>query len=156
MRNRVIAAGVVAALVLAVGVWWAARRAEQPRPPEGPPAVPVAPAPREVASEAARPPELFGTVEAVNRSNGAVYSFLVRSTTPNTAGWDSEQNAHHRKLDMPCWVLVREGAPVRRRGGGPVEIVVGQTVSAWCSGPMATTYPPGWGADAVVIEPADR
>jgi hypothetical protein len=147
-RNRVIASVVVAALLMAFGAWWGIRPPELVRPP-GPP--PLA-APAGVASEPLRPPELFGTIEAVHPG----VKFLVRSTRPNTPGWDSPQNEHHRKYDLKCWVLVREGLAIRRRDSGRVEVAVGQTVSAWCSGGMYTTNPPLWSADAVVIEPADR
>jgi hypothetical protein len=134
MRRKSLAVvAVVAVLLLAIGVWCAIRR-----------------------SEPTRPPELFGKVEAVRHSERGGTSFLVRSTEPNLSGWDSEQNAHHRAIDMPCWVSVRNGVQVRHRAGGPAEVAVGQTVSAWCSGPMAESMPPIRGGDFVVIEPDDR
>jgi hypothetical protein len=108
--------------------------------------------PDQLPGQPPRPPELFGTIEAVHPG----VKLLVRSARPNTPGWDSPQNEYHRRYDLPCWVLLRAGTSVHRRGGEPVEVVVGQTVSAWCSGPMYTTDPPGWGGDYVVIEPGDR
>jgi len=132
-RKRLIAVIVAAAVLVAALFWLTVRR-----------------------SEPSRPPEWFGKVVEVRNSAGSCTSFLIRFTTPNLAGWDSEQNAFHRKIDMPCWVAIRDGVTVLHRGGGVGELVVGQTVSAWCSGPMAESKPPIWDADFVVIEPDDR
>jgi len=102
-----------------------------------------------------RPPELFGVVEDVRPLNQGT-PFLLRSTRPNLAGWHSPQNEHHLKNGPLCVIIRREGLPIHRRGGGAAELKPGQTVSVWCSEPMYASDPPGWCADAVVIEPADR
>ena len=104
-RMRVVIGAAVLAAFGAGTVtgWFLATR--QPLPGTlAPPAVPG-----EVVGQPARPPELFGRVEAVRHSEQHGTAFLVRSTKPNSAGWDSEQNVHHRTIDMPCWVGVREG-----------------------------------------------
>jgi hypothetical protein len=133
-RKHILAvAALVGLLLAAAGGWWVYRQ-----------------------SEPSRPPELFGKVEAVRHSDYSGSQFLIRSTQPNRPGWDSAQNTYHRQTGLPCWVTVRDAVPVRQRGGGHGEVAVGQTVSVWCSGPMAASMPPIWGGDLVVIEPADR
>jgi hypothetical protein len=47
---------------------------------------------------------------------------------------------------------IRPEAKVSRRDGKPVIFKTGQIVSVWCSGPIADSKPPRWGADMVVIE----
>ena len=54
----------------------------------------------------------------------------------------------HLKARVKCM-------PIRGRKGETAEVAVGQTVSAWCSG-LILSDPPGWGADAVIVEAAGR
>jgi hypothetical protein len=132
-RKGLVAAIVVLLPLLAIGTWWVYCR-----------------------SEPLRPPELFGKVQAIRPADRGVVSFLVRSTQPNRPGWDSEQNAHHRKTDLRCWVRIRSTVLFPRREGGSGPLAVGDTVSVWCSGPMSASIPAIWGGQFVVIEPADR
>jgi hypothetical protein len=100
-----------------------------------------------------RAPELYGTVEQI-RGEGehSTPMFLIRCRQPDPGMPESEQNVHQRQYDLHVWVWVRNGTPVRRREGGAGQLAVGQTVSAWCSGPQMLTNPVQWPADFVVIE----
>lgn len=78
--------------------------------------------------------------------------FLIRCRQPEPGVVESEQNAWQRQYIPHLWVWIPDDTRVRRRSGGPGQVVVGQTVSAWCSGPMATSMPPQWAAEFVIIE----
>ena len=78
--------------------------------------------------------------------------FLIRCVQPPAGVPESEQNAHEQRYPSQWVVTVRDGTPVRRRGGGAGAIGIGQTVSVWCSGPVATSNPPQRGADFVVVD----
>jgi hypothetical protein len=140
-------------------VWFLANRQQRPDQlaPPGVSAQDTAPAAEaDPPGQPLRPPELFGKVEAVRHLEKHGTNILIRSTKPNLAGWDSAQNAYHRSIDMPCWVAIHAGEPGSRRGGGAADLAVGQTVSAWCSGPMYSTDPPQWSGHFVVLEPDNR
>jgi hypothetical protein len=134
------------------------------RQPPGQPAVPETPGqaavpatPTDPPGQPPRPPDFFGRVESVNRTEYGIV-FQIRSTKPNLAGWDSEQNAYNRRQDWPGYpsVILSKDTPIHRRGGGSCELRVGQTVSAWGTGQAYTTNPPGYEGNFVVIEPDDR
>ena len=155
MRRTPVLVGIAIMVAFGSGaaMGWLLATRQQPPEQQAPPGLVTASAvPDDPPGQPARPPELFGTIEDVHPG----VKFLVRSRQPKTPGWDSPQNEYHRRYDIPCWVLLRADTPIHRREDEPVEIAVGQTVSAWCSGGMYTTNPPGWGGDFVVIERGDR
>jgi len=123
-RKKWIALGAFVLLFLGVGSWRLLRLME-PR----------------------RPPELYGIVENVFAGG-----FLIRCVQPPAGVPESEQNAHERRYSSQWVVTVRDGTPVRRRGGGAGAIGIGQTVSVWCSGPVAESNPPQRSADFVVVD----
>jgi hypothetical protein len=87
-----------------------------------------------------RSPELSGTVERVEPANEPGIRLLLRSARPGDR----------------TYVIIREGVPIRWRGGDPAGLATGQTVSVWYSGGMYMSDPPGCYADAVVIETIER
>ncbi len=155
-RTRRVWVVAIALVLAAAGVQWSARR--PPAPPGDPPVTqpppaggPRAPAPGGVPD---RPPDLYGVVERLlpDQPDGQ-QEFFVRSVQPPAGVPESSQNVWERGLPPPHvnGVCVAD-ANVRRRSVGPARVAVGQTVSAWCSGEVAATYPAGWSADVVVIE----
>jgi len=108
--------------------------------------------PRQPLDEPKRAPELFGTIEEARHPERSAPQFLVRCRQPDAGMVESDQNAWQRQHNPLMWVLVWEQTPVRHRDGRVGKLVVGQTVSVWCTGGMLTTNPPQWGAEFVVIE----
>lgn len=108
-----------------------------------------------------RLPTLFGIVERIHPEAGttaetnANFRYRLRATKPNRPDWESSQNAYHRQAEriVDFWVLQR--ASVKNRAGESCTIQVGDTISAWCTGPTAMSHPPIWTADKVIVEPPD-
>ena len=67
---------------------------------------------------------------------------------------ESSQNAHERQFPPPHVAVGVADAHVWLRTGGTARVVVGQTVSAWCSGEVTVSEPAGFSGDLVVIEPS--
>jgi len=103
--------------------------------------------------QSSRPPQLFGTVDAVKSDGRGHVSLLITCRRPPLGTVESSQNQWERRLAGPhMWVVVHEKTRVLNDTGGGLPIVAGQTVSAWCSGPIAKTYPPQRSAELVVVE----
>ena len=103
-----------------------------------------------------RHPELYGVIEKTQSARDSVRSYelhLVHCLKPPAGMAESEQNQWQRQINLDVWVIVFDETPVARRAdGAPARLRIGQTVSAWCSGPMLTTDPPQWAADSVIVE----
>jgi hypothetical protein len=140
-RTRVIVGfALLASFGAGVGAGWLLATGRQP--PDraaAPPAEPATPGvPGDPLGLPSRPPELSGTVEAVEPANQPGFRLLLRSA---------------RSGEL-TYVIVQAGVPVHRRGGGDAGLAVGRRVGVWYSGGVYTTHPPGCFADAVAVEPA--